>query len=160
MSCPKTRRTQPFYSLSCLLATKSSKPCIPFDVPPLMQRTFDRRRQCRRRRPPTRRKGLFPLQVLSEALGIACGFLWSFSTLRVNGLVTILGDDVIKTKTYIFVFSLLRSFFFSTFAILGFLRNLAAITYSTLGGRSKELLEEMACTWNAVLSWVLWLASV
>jgi hypothetical protein len=77
-------------------------------------------------------------------LGLFVGFFGHVSTLGVNTII-IWGEDGIKTKTDIFVFSLLCSFFFSAIviAILGFLRNLLAITYSAIGGRSKDLLEEM-----------------
>jgi hypothetical protein len=82
-------------------------------------------------------------------LGLLVGFFGNFSTLGGHFLVVIIwGEDaVIKTKTeIIFVIILLCSFLISAaivFAILGFLRNLVAITYSAIGGRSKELLEEM-----------------
>jgi hypothetical protein len=80
----------------------------------------------------------------SLLIGMLVGFFSQFSILGVNVLViTIWGEGVITTsKTNII---LLCSFFFSAilFAILGFLRNLVAITYSAIGGRSKELLAEM-----------------
>jgi hypothetical protein len=77
-------------------------------------------------------------------LGLLVGFFSQFSTLGVNVLViTIWSEDVITTSKSNII--LLCSFFFSAilFAILGFLRNLVAITYSAIGGRSKELLAEM-----------------
>jgi hypothetical protein len=80
-------------------------------------------------------------------LGLLVGFFYQFSTLGMKFLViTIWGEDVVaKSKTDIFVIILLCSFLFSAsvFAILGFLRNLVAITYSAIGGRSKVLLEEI-----------------
>jgi hypothetical protein len=80
-------------------------------------------------------------------LGLLVGFFIQFSTLGANFLViTLWGEDVItKSKTDIIVFSLLWSFFTSAMAIviLGFLRNLVTITYSAVGGRSVDLLEEM-----------------
>jgi hypothetical protein len=76
------------------------------------------------------------------------GFFSQLSALLgINVLViTIWGEDAaIKTKTDIFVITLLYSFFFSVivFVILGFLHNLVTITYSAIVGRSKELLDEM-----------------
>jgi hypothetical protein len=88
-------------------------------------------------------------RLFYRLLGLVVGFFGNFSTLGGHFLVvTIWGEDaVIKTKTgIIFVLILFCSFFYSAaivFAILGFLRNLVAITYSAIGGRSKELLEEM-----------------
>jgi hypothetical protein len=80
-------------------------------------------------------------------LGLLVGFFIQFSTLGANFLViTLWGEDVVtKSKTDIVVFSLLWSFFTSAMAIviLGFLRNLVTITYSAVGGRSADLLEEM-----------------
>jgi hypothetical protein len=80
-------------------------------------------------------------------LGLLVGFFIQFSTLGANFLViTLWGEDVVtKSKTDIVVFSLLWSFFTSAMAIviLGFLRNLVTITYSAVGGRSVDLLEEM-----------------
>jgi hypothetical protein len=89
-------------------------------------------------------KALSRFKFSSVLLGLLVGFFCQFSILVVNVLViTIWGEDVITTsKTDII---LLCSFFFSAilFAILGFLRNLVAITYSAIGGRSKEWLVEM-----------------
>jgi hypothetical protein len=80
-------------------------------------------------------------------LGLLVGFFIQFSTLGANFLViTMWGEDVVtKSKTDIVVFSLLWSFFTSAMAIviLGFLRNLVTITYSAVGGRCKDLLEDM-----------------
>jgi hypothetical protein len=80
-------------------------------------------------------------------LGLLVGFFIQFSTLGANFLViTLWGQDVVtKSKSDIVVFSLLWSFFTSAMAIviLGFLRNLVTITYSAVGGRSADLLEEM-----------------
>jgi hypothetical protein len=83
----------------------------------------------------------------STLLGLLVGFFIQFSTLGANFLViTIWGEDVVtKSKADIVIFSLLWSFFTSAMAIviLSFLRNLVTITYSAIGGRSKDLLEEM-----------------
>jgi hypothetical protein len=80
-------------------------------------------------------------------LGLLIGFFIQFSTLGANFLViTLWGEDVVtKSKSDIIIFSLLWSFFTSAMAIviLGFLRNLVTITYSAIGGRSADLLEEM-----------------
>jgi hypothetical protein len=80
-------------------------------------------------------------------LGLLVGFFDQFSILGVKFLViTIWGSNVVtKSTTVIFVISLLCSFFFSiiAFVIFRFLRNLVAISYSGIGGRSKDLLEEM-----------------
>jgi hypothetical protein len=79
--------------------------------------------------------------------GLLVGFFSQIFTLGGNVLViTIWGKDAaIKTKTDIFVVGPLCIFFFSAivFVISGFLRNRVAITYSAVGGRSKELLDEM-----------------
>jgi hypothetical protein len=89
-------------------------------------------------------KALSRFKFSSLLLGLLVGFFYQFSILVVNVLVvTIWGEDVITTsKTDII---LLCSFFFSAilFAILGFLRNLVAITYSAIWGRSKEVVAEM-----------------
>jgi hypothetical protein len=86
-------------------------------------------------------------KFLYRLLGLLVGFFCQFSTLLVNFLlITIWGVDIVtKSKTDAFVFSLLCTFFFSAivFVISGFLRNRVAITYSAVGGRSKELLDEM-----------------
>jgi hypothetical protein len=87
-------------------------------------------------------------KLSSLLLGLLVGFFVHFSTLGGTFLViTMRGEDfVTKCKTYTFVcFSLLCSCFFSAIAlvILRFLRNLVAITYSAIGGRSKDLLEEI-----------------
>jgi hypothetical protein len=83
----------------------------------------------------------------SLLIGLLVGFFSQFSILGVIFLVTsIWGEDVdTKSKTDIFIFSLLCSWFYSAiaFVILGSLRHLLAITYSAIGGRSKELPEEM-----------------
>jgi hypothetical protein len=80
-------------------------------------------------------------------LGLLVGFLDQFSILGVTFLViTIWGaNDVTMSTTVIFVISLLCSCFFSiiTFIIFGFLRNLVATFYSGIGGRSKDMLEEI-----------------
>jgi hypothetical protein len=84
-------------------------------------------------------------QFSYRLLGMLVGFFGNSSTLGVNA-ITIWGEDALtKSKTDFFVFSLLCTFIFSAiaFAVLGFLRNLVAITYTAIGGRSKELLEEM-----------------
>jgi hypothetical protein len=86
-------------------------------------------------------------KFLYRLLGLLVGFFCQFSTLLVNFLlITIWGVDIVtKSKTDAFVFSLLCTFFFSAivFVISGFLRNRVAITYSAIGGRSNEVLDEM-----------------
>jgi hypothetical protein len=103
-------------------------------------------------------------KISSLLLGFLVGFFYSFSTLGVKHLlITIWGEDAVtKSTTDAFVVSLLCSFFFlaSEFVILGFLYNLVAISYSASRGHQKDLTEEMVCTWNIFLLWVLLLASV
>jgi hypothetical protein len=83
----------------------------------------------------------------SLLLGLLVGFFSHFCAMGVNGLVnTIWGEDAaIKTKTDIFI-CLFFGFFYLAISvvILAFLRYRAAITYSAIGGRSKDLPEEMA----------------
>jgi hypothetical protein len=80
-------------------------------------------------------------------LGLLVGFFDQFAILGVKFLViTTFGASVFtKSNTAMLVISLLCSFFFSaiTLVILGFLRNLVAISYSAIGGRSKNFFEEM-----------------
>jgi hypothetical protein len=84
----------------------------------------------------------------SLLIGMLVGF--AFSPLFILGVhiwvITVGGEDVdTKSKTDIIVLGLLCSCFYAAFAfvILGFLRILVAITYSAIGGRSKELLDEI-----------------
>jgi hypothetical protein len=92
-------------------------------------------------------KALIRFKFSSLLLGLLVGFFSHFFILVGPVLLfAIWGEDVVtKSNNDIFVITLLCSFFFLviTFDILGFLRNLVAITYSAIGGRSKELLEEM-----------------
>jgi hypothetical protein len=85
-------------------------------------------------------------QFSSLLLGLLVGFFIQLSTVGASFLV-IWGEVVIssKSKTDIAVFSLLWSFFTSAMpiVILGFLRDLVAITYSTVRGHSNDLLEDM-----------------
>jgi hypothetical protein len=81
-------------------------------------------------------------------LGLLAGFFMQFSILGAHLLVIILsGEDLdTKPKINIVVFSLFWSFFTAASLItnLRFLCNLVTITYSAVGGRSKDLLlEEM-----------------
>jgi hypothetical protein len=91
-------------------------------------------------------KALSRFKFSSLLLGLLVGFFSHILPLGVDYLlITIWGEDVVtKSKTRIFVFSLLYSFFFwaSASVISGFLRNRVATAYSAIGGRSKELLEE------------------
>jgi hypothetical protein len=93
-------------------------------------------------------KALSRFKFCSLLLGLLVGFFaYSFTLGGTILVITMWGEDVVttsKTDTFVF-FSLLCSFFFSAifFVILGFLRNLVAITYSAIGGRSKELLKEI-----------------
>jgi hypothetical protein len=86
-------------------------------------------------------------KLYSMLLGLLVGFFAYFSTLVIGTFLVITGwgeDFVTKCETDTFVyFSLLCSLIFSAivFFILGFLRNFAAMTYSAIGGRSKDLLE-------------------
>jgi hypothetical protein len=95
-------------------------------------------------------KALSRFKFSSLLLGLLVGFFVHSSILGVNVLIiTIWGEDVVtktNTKTAIFVIFLLYSFFFwaSASVISRFLRNRVAMTYSAIGGRSKELLDEMA----------------
>jgi hypothetical protein len=84
-------------------------------------------------------------KLSSLLLGLFVGFFIQFSTLGANCLAIWGKDYIIKSKTDIFVFSLLWSLFTSAMpvVILVFIRNLVTITYSTAGGRSKDLLEDM-----------------
>jgi uncharacterized membrane protein len=79
--------------------------------------------------------------------GLLVGFFSQFYFLAAHFLlITVWGEDVVtKSKTRIFVLSLLCCFFFWAIAsvISGFLRNRVATAYSAIGGRSKELLDEM-----------------
>jgi hypothetical protein len=81
-------------------------------------------------------------------LGLLVGFCVYSSILGGTLLViTEWGEDFVtkcKTDTFVY-FCLFYGFFFSAivFAILGFLRNFAAMTYSAIVGGSKELLEEI-----------------
>jgi hypothetical protein len=97
-------------------------------------------------------KALFRFKFASLLLGLLVGFFYQFSALGMKYLIiTIWGEDVVtKSKTTTFVFSLFGSFLLSamTFASLGFLRNLVAITYSAIGGRSKDLSEEIVLHMN------------
>jgi hypothetical protein len=84
----------------------------------------------------------------SLLLGLLVGFFSQCFALVVHSLlITTWGvDGVTKCKIDFSVcFGLLCSvsFLVITFVILGFLRNLVAITYSAIGGRSKDFLEEM-----------------
>jgi hypothetical protein len=82
----------------------------------------------------------------SLLLGLLVGFIKPFFALGVNGLVVAIWseDAVIKTKTDIFISLLSSLFFFAiSFVIFGFLHNRVAITYSAIGGRAKDLPEEM-----------------
>jgi hypothetical protein len=92
-------------------------------------------------------KALSRIKFSSVLLGLFVGFFCQFITLGATFLlITIWGEDVVtKSKTGIFVFSLLCSFLFLSivFVISGFLRNRVAITYSAMGGRSEEVLDEM-----------------
>jgi hypothetical protein len=93
-------------------------------------------------------KALFRFKLSSLFLGLLVGFFGHFFILVGTVLfITISGEDVVtKCKIDIFVcFGLLCSFFFwaSASVISRFLRNLVATTYSAIGGRSKDLLEEM-----------------
>jgi hypothetical protein len=92
-------------------------------------------------------KTFFRFKFSYRLLGLLVGFFGYFSALGVHVLsITIWGEDALtKSKTDFLVFSLLHTFCFSAiaFAILRFLRNLVAINYSTIGGRSQDLLEEM-----------------
>jgi hypothetical protein len=81
----------------------------------------------------------------SLLLGLLVGFFCHFFSLGGRFLViTVWGEDAaIKTKTDIFI-SLLCSLFFLVIAIgFLFLLNWVAITYSAIGGRSRDLPEEM-----------------
>jgi hypothetical protein len=110
------------------------------------------------------KKAFSRFKFSSLLLGLLVGFFSQFSALGVIFLVSsIWGEDfVTKSKAAIIVLSLLCSCFHSAiaFVILGFLRNLVAITYSAIGGRSKNLLEEIVFHMKSLLPWVLWLASV
>jgi hypothetical protein len=80
-------------------------------------------------------------------LGLLVGFFTPLSIMGTNLLVIALsGEDLItKSKNNIAVLCLLWSFVTAAmaFASLRFLRNLVTITYSAVGGRSKDLPEEM-----------------
>ena len=85
-------------------------------------------------------------KMSSLVLGLLIGFFIQFSTLGANFLViTLWGEEVVtKSKSDIVIFSLLWSLFTSAMAIiiLGFLRNLVTISYSSLR-REEDILEEM-----------------
>jgi hypothetical protein len=80
-------------------------------------------------------------------LGLLVGFFTPLSIMGTNLLViTLWGEDLItKSKNNIAVLGLVWSFFTTAMAIasLRFLRNLVTITYSAIGGRSKDMPEEM-----------------
>jgi hypothetical protein len=92
-------------------------------------------------------KALSRFKFCSPLLGLLVGFFAYSSAMGGTYLViTMWGEDVAtKSKTDTFVVSLLCSFLFLAivFVILGFLRNLVAITYSAIRGYSKDLPEEM-----------------
>jgi hypothetical protein len=92
-------------------------------------------------------KAVSHFKFSSVLLGLFVGFLSQFFALAVHFLlITVWGEDVVtKSKTRVVVLSLLcsLSFLVVTFAILGLFRNLVAITYSAIGGRSKDLHEEI-----------------
>jgi hypothetical protein len=80
-------------------------------------------------------------------LGLLAGFGMQFSIVGAHLLViTLSGEDLAtNSKTKLVVFYLLWSFFTAAIAIssLRFLRNFVTITYWTVAGRSKDLLEQM-----------------
>jgi hypothetical protein len=78
----------------------------------------------------------------SLLLGLLVGFFCQFFALEVNGLViTIWGEDAASQS--VSVFFVVFFFLAISYVILGFLRNWVAITYSAIGGRSKDFPEEM-----------------
>jgi hypothetical protein len=92
-------------------------------------------------------KAFSRFKLSSLLLGVFVAFFVQFSALGANYLVmTLLDEDLVtKSKTDIVVISRLCSFFTMAVAIviLELLRNLVTITYSAVGGRSADLLEEM-----------------
>jgi hypothetical protein len=140
-------RPQTFSSPTCLLAT--SLRSYPLWRLLWYHQTFDRSRWCRRRGYRLE-ENPFPLQVLfsSLLLGLLVGCFYQFSNLglKYSLVITIWGEDVVtKSKTDTFIIILLWNFFYSVilFVIFRFLRNLVAITYSAIRGRSKDLHEEI-----------------
>jgi hypothetical protein len=87
-----------------------------------------------------------------ELSALLLGFLHAVFFMRCSVMgahflvIALSGEDLAtRSKTNVAVFSLLWTFFTGAmaFASLGFLRNLVMITYSAVGGRSEDLLEEM-----------------
>jgi hypothetical protein len=85
----------------------------------------------------------------SLLLGLLFGFSSQFSTLGVKYLVsTISGEYVVTTDVFVNILVCCFCFLVIVFVILRFLRHLVAITYSAIGGRSKDLLEEIVLHMN------------
>jgi hypothetical protein len=100
-------------------------------------------------------KALSRCKIHALLLGLLAGFFIQFSVVGVQALLIVLsGEDLVtKSKTNIVVFILLWSFFIFPMAVasLGFLRKLVTMTYSAVGGRSKDFLEELIWRMGACL---------